>query len=214
MIIEQYGIKLIRVTLEDIELIRYWRNHPSIRRTMHYRKYISKSMQIRWFESINNPLNYYFIIEYNNKKIGVINCKKININEGYGEGGIFIWEKDIENEYIPVFASLCLLNTVFYVFKIFNKSFVQVLNTNTKAISFNKQLGYILVPGQEKNRNPYYVLTREDYLMKSKKFNHIAKKLSNSKDIKISGGISSNNLIQLNNLFLEGNKEFIYSFES
>lgn len=205
MIIEQYGIKLIRVTQNDIELIRYWRNHPRIKKTMHYRKHISQSMQVNWFYSINNSLNYYFMIEYNNKFIGVINCKKININDGYGEGGIFIWDNDLDNEYIPVFASLSLLNFVFFVVKIYNKSFIQVLNSNFKAISFNKSLGYILVPGQDKNVNPYYVLTKEDYLKKAKKVNSIAAKIYGNSLLKVYGEVSDLNLPIINELLAKEN---------
>lgn len=213
MIIEQFGVKLKRIQYADIELIRFWRNHPDIRKTMSYRKYISKSMQEEWFNSVNNKFNYYFLIEFNQKDIGVINCKKINLKDKYGEGGIFIWEKELENEYIPVFASLCLLNTVFNILNIFNKSFIQVLNTNTKAISFNKGFGYVLVPGQKNDKNPYYVLTKEDYTERTKLLNQIAYKLTGSKNIKVSGSESSINLPEINNLFTNGNPEYIYEFE-
>lgn len=208
MIIEQYGIKLKRIQYEDIELIRYWRNHPSIRKTMSLRKHITKSMQIDWFKSVNNQYNYYFLIEYNNENIGVINCKKINLKDGYGEGGIFMWERDLENEYIPVFASLCLLNFIFLVLKISNKSFVQILNSNLKAISFNSILGYIKIPGQEKNKNPYYILTKEDYISKTKKINEIAKKISGDGGLKIDGVISEANLSIINNLLSSKIKVF------
>lgn len=179
MIIEQYGIKLKRITQKDIELIRYWRNHPDIRKNMAYKKHITKKMQIEWFKSVNNKNNYYFLIEFKGKEIGVINSKNVNMNDMYGEGGIFIWEKNPDFEFVTVLASLCFLNAVFFVLKIFNKSFVQVLPSNPKAIQFNKQLGYILVPGQEKVKNPYYVLTREDYINKTEKLRNTAAKISN-----------------------------------
>ena len=201
MIIEQYGIKLRRITESDIELIRYWRNHSDIREYMAFKKHITEKMQKEWFKSVNNKLNYYYIIESKGKDIGVINSKKINLKKMYGEGGVFVWEKELDNDFITVLASLCFLNAVFYVLKIFNKSFIQVLNSNKRAIKFNESLGYVLVPGQEKVKNPYYVLTREDYTLKTKKIRETASKLTNDYELpRAYGECSDKNLEEINSV--------------
>lgn len=204
MIIEQYGIRLKRLTHGDIELVRQWRNHPDIRKTMAYRKYITRDMQEKWFASIDNALNYYFLIEYKGRDIGVINTKNINLDEMYGEGGIFIWEKASENEFAGVLASLCFLNAVFFILKIFNKSFIQVLRTNGKATAFNRSLGYVLVPGQPKNKNPYYILTREDYESKTRLLRKTAAKMTNDQELpRVEGRISDKNLPEINRILEE-----------
>lgn len=201
MIIEQYGLKLKRLKHSDIELVRNWRNDSSIKKRMAFKKYITEKMQKAWFKSIDNKYNYYFLIEYKGENIGVINTKKINLNEMYGEGGIFIWGKELDNEYVPVLASLCFLNAVFYVLKIFNKSFVQILNDNYRAIQFNRSLGYVLLPNQEKVKNQYYILTREDYQEKTEKIRRVAAKLTNDFNLpRIIGDISQNNLDEINEL--------------
>lgn len=163
MTIEQYGIKLKRITVDDIELIRNWRNHPDIRKKMLYQKTISQKAQKKWFESVNNKFNYYFLIQFENEFIGVINAKNLDRKEGYGEGGIFIWSKKHLNSPAPVLASLCLLNFVFHLTKICNKSFIQILHTNEEAKKYNRLLGYRLIPRQEKVINQWYLLTKEDY---------------------------------------------------
>ena len=76
MIAEQYGIKYSRVKINDLELLRYWRNQAYIRNTMQYKEYITPKMQQVWFEKINNKYNYYFIVEHQHKKIGLINCNR------------------------------------------------------------------------------------------------------------------------------------------
>lgn len=181
MIIEQYGIQLKRITLDDIELVRKWRNQAEIRKHMEFKRYISKEMQLKWFHGINTPTNYFFLILYQSKPIGVINCKNINTAENYGEGGIFTWNVDEAAAYAPVFASLCMLNTIFSELKLFNKSFVKVHNSNTKALLFNKSLGYVKVPGQDHKNFNYYLLTREDYFNKAQKWIHLAEKISGDK---------------------------------
>jgi len=199
MIIEQYGIRLKRLTAADIELVRQWRNHPEIRKYMAYKKYITPKMQQAWFASIDNKLNYYFLIEYKGKNIGVINAKNVDTIHMHGEGGIFIWE-NAEDEYAGVLASLCLLNAVFYVLELFNKSFVRILRSNPKAIGFNSALGYGLLPGQEKHKNPYYLLTREDYEAKTKRLRETVAKLTGDYALlpKVSGEVSEKNLEEVN----------------
>lgn len=167
MIITQYGIELKRITENDIELIRQWRNHPDIRKKMAFKKYITQKMQRKWFSSVDNKLNYYFLINYKNESVGVINAKNLNLSEGYGEGGIFIWDKNHLASDVPVLASLCLLNFVFDVIKVSNKSFIQILKTNPQAVNYNRALGYCLIPHQEKLINQWYVLTKEDYKRKA-----------------------------------------------
>lgn len=54
MIISKYNIRYIRLQEEDIELVRKWRNHPSITKYMVYREEITPEMQKKWFASINN----------------------------------------------------------------------------------------------------------------------------------------------------------------
>lgn len=208
MIIEQYGVKLKRVEFEDIELIRKWRNHPDIRKNMMFKKHITKSMQEDWFHSINNPFNYYFLIEYRGTDIGVINCKNVNTIDGYGEGGIFIWKNNEKDEFAPVLASLCLLNAIFMVLNIYNKSFVRIVKTNRKAINFNKSLGYILLPNQEQLKAQFYLLTKEDYLKKTKKLNSIAAKLSGNNELKVYGKPSDNNALEINSILTSKQETF------
>jgi len=68
MELSKYGVKLHRLREEDIELVRTWRNSPLIRQYMEFRDEITPEMQKEWFLSINNNENYYFIIEYQQKK--------------------------------------------------------------------------------------------------------------------------------------------------
>lgn len=178
MIVEQYGIRLTRLTKDDIELVREWRNHPKIRLKMGYQKIISSKEQEKWFASINNNENIYFIIEYQSKKIGLINTKNIDYKNKCGEGGIFIWEDNLDNDFVAVLASLCFLNCSFLVFG-FTKSYIQILNSNQKAIKYNQGLGYTMLPGQKKTNAPFYILTKEDYLAKTAHLNKVAQLLTN-----------------------------------
>lgn len=162
MIVEQYGLTYTRVNEQDLEILRYWRNQSFIKNTMQFRDYITPLMQEVWFQKINNKNNYYFIIQHEQKKIGLINCKDSSKSK-IAEGGIFIWDKSYWGSSIPVYASLTMLQAVFDVFQSGNTSVATVACDNKKAIDFNLQLGYEI-----ENKTPdgkYYklYLTEDKY---------------------------------------------------
>ncbi|GIV27265.1 MAG: hypothetical protein KatS3mg027_1079 [Bacteroidia bacterium] len=171
MIVKQYGLTYLRVQKEDLELIRYWRNKPFIRNTMQFQKYITPQMQQQWFEKINNKYNYYFLIEYEGKKIGLINCKDTDVNR-VAEGGIFFWETNYWNTPIPALASLTMLEAIFEVFQSGDTSIITVLKNNHHALKFNQYLGYEIF--NETNIAFKLQLTKERYFQKTYKLKKAA----------------------------------------
>ncbi len=207
LILEQYGVKLSRLTEHDLELVRYWRNQHEVARHMAYRTYITPQMQQSWFRSVNNRFNYYFIIETEGKKTGLINARNYDPALGYGEGGIFIWDKDYLGSDVPVFSSLCLLNFMLLRVKVFNRSRIRVLRGNERAIHYNKLLGYTLLPGQDDVENQVYELSTEAYEVKSHKLNKAAALLSGKgPELCYNGQAGDDNIDAINQLLI--NKSF------
>lgn len=201
LILEQYGIRLVRIEEKDIELVRYWRNQSDIANYMEYRDFITPEDQKIWFKSIDNKYNYYFIIEFENKQVGLINVKNYDPELGFGEGGIFIWEKEYILSFAAVFASLCLLNFMLVKLNICKISRIRILSTNERAIHYNKLLGYKLLPGQENVENQLYELHIDDYIKLGEKLNRAAAKLSESNtELKFSGEVSEKNIDAINAL--------------
>lgn len=169
----KFGIGFHRITENDIELLRKWRNSPRIQQFMEYRKYITKEMQKKWFQSINNIHNFYYIIEYKNEKIGLINDKNIDWDSRTSESGFFIWDKKYYGTHIPIIISIAMIEVGFYVFD-WDRTFVRILSSNDHAIRYCRQLGYILCEGQKKAASKLYVLTRESYELKAAKIKEMA----------------------------------------
>ncbi len=182
MIVKKYGATYIRVQEKDIELIRYWRNKPFIRNTMQFQEYITPEMQKEWFKRINNKYNYYFLIEYESKKIGLINCKDTN-EYRVAEGGIFLWDKNYWNTPIPVYASLTMLEVIFEIFQSGNTSIVTVLKTNKNALQFNQHLGYRIY--YEDDNVFKLKLKLEDYFSKTIKLKKAAEILAGKENSKL-----------------------------
>lgn len=162
MIVSKGNIKLIRLREEDTELVRQWRNSPSISRYMNYREHITPEMQAAWFRSINNEFNLYFIIEYKGGKVGLINAKDIDWEKKTTESGVFFWDEHLQNTQVPllilmIFAELGMRHLNLSVY-------AHILSTNHRARRYNTLLGFQLCEGQENKVNQLYILTRENYM--------------------------------------------------
>lgn len=174
----RYGVTLKRLTRDDLELLRTWRNSQQVNQFMVYREHITKEMQERWFKSIDNPDNNYYIIIYKDEKIGMINEKGYNrFADKTSESGIFLGNDKYRNSYIPVFASLILLEMSFF-FLGGKESYIRILKNNKASIKYNTQLGYKLCPNQEDVENQQYILTRENFVAKTYKIRKAAQKIS------------------------------------
>jgi RimJ/RimL family protein N-acetyltransferase len=202
LILKQYGVTLTRIQEKDIELIRYWRNQSDIVNFMEYKNYIFPEAQKKWFASIDNKLNYYFIIEFENKKIGLINVKNYDRIAGFGEGGIFIWDKNYIGSFAAVFSSLCLLNFMLLKVNVCSKSRVRILSNNDRAIHYNKLLGYKLLQDQEKEINQLYELDVKDYLLMGEKLNKAAQALADDTSLIYYGEVSEKNIDEINALLI------------
>ena len=164
MIICKYGITISRLKEKDIELVRQMRNSPEIQRNMYYRQHITKAMQKKWFKSINNKENGYFIIEYKGNKIGLIHGKDNNYQKRTSEGGIFIWDKTHIGTSVPALASLIMDDYTFIIIN-FNATYAKVLNENKTTIEYNRLMGYVPCPPVNDDKGvQWMILTRENYL--------------------------------------------------
>jgi RimJ/RimL family protein N-acetyltransferase len=140
LIIEKYGIKLIQLTIDKIELVRNWRNDINIKSHMEYQDFISPEMQLNWFNSINNNENFYFLIKIDDEFVGLVNVKDINFVHKYGESGIFIYSEKYLNSDLPVRANLCAFE--FYFFELGLSILKGKINhTNKRAKRFSSFFG-------------------------------------------------------------------------
>lgn len=163
MIVEKYGVCLKRLTKKDIEQVRIWRNHPSIQQHMDYQEHITPHMQEAWFNNINNQYNFYFLIQYQKKNIGVIHMSDIDYKKKIAKSGIFIGDLTYQNTFIPVCASLCLCDLKFHLFQLV-KTNAKVSSTNLIAQKYNTNLGFVSCLNQKRTDFLQYTLTKQNYL--------------------------------------------------
>jgi len=205
MIVRKYGITLRRLKEEDIELVRQKRNSSAIRNTMYYREEITPEMQKKWFDSINNKNNGYFIIEVEGKKIGLIHGKNLDFEKRICEGGIFIWDEAYIGGFIPSLASVIMNDWTFYMIN-FNAIYAKIMVDNPTAISYNKLMGYQPCEPQNKDEEvQWMILTKASYEKHIKVLRKGIKELTGEGEIlKLQDGDASDDLGKEIDLFYKG----------
>ncbi len=205
MIVRKYGITLRRLKEEDIELLREKRNSTAIQNTMFYREHITPEMQKKWFDSINNKNNGYFIIEFEGKKIGLIHGKDIDFEKRTCEGGIFIWDESYIGGFIPSLASVMMNDWTFYMIN-FKAIYAKIMLDNTIAINYNKLMGYQLCEPQNEDKGvQWMILTKEGYEKHMKLLRKAIKEITGDGEIlKLEDGDASDDLGKEIDLFYKG----------
>jgi len=177
MIIKKYGITLERLTEADIELVRHHRNSQLIRRRMFYQKQITEEEQKKWFSKINNDLNYYFLILHKGRKIGLTHGTIDSYEEGISHGGIFIWEPTAMQSHLPIVASVCATDLIFFLVKM-KKSMAEVRTDNKIALEYNQKFGYKIIEELSDTEKFVLELTPENYLKTARTIREMVKKMS------------------------------------
>ncbi len=168
MKLSKYGVTLHQMKEPDIEMVRRWRNDPSVVMNYEFREHITPEMQKEWFKSVNNIHNVYLVVEYAGEKIGVVNAKNIDWDKHTCESGIFLPAGKYSNTFIPAVIVMMTMEFGFHLFGLF-KGYAHVLKTNVAVQKMILSLGYELCPGQEKVENQLYEITRENFFKRSKK---------------------------------------------
>ena len=135
---------ILRVVEEqDIEMIRQWRTSTEIRKNFGDTLPYSAIQQRKWFEKISvDNSQFFFIAEFNNRAFGVLNIQNIDMKNGIATIGWYFIDREVNS--IHILQAVALL--IDYAFDELNirKLYSDVLETNTKALTFNKKIGFII----------------------------------------------------------------------
>jgi RimJ/RimL family protein N-acetyltransferase len=173
----KYGITLERLTKDDIELVRQWRNSDPVRLNMKYREIITPEQQQEWFRSVDNLQYNYLVIHYNGEKIGMLNDKNIDWEARTSESGIFLGRTEYYSTFVPFLVSVAGIETTFY-FLGWRMQYAHILRTNANAVRFNLQLGYQRCEGQEEVEHQRFEMTRRSFEEKAGKIRKAVRALS------------------------------------
>ena len=167
MKITRYGVILERLTTAHIEMVRQWRNDTKIAGFMFYKGEITRQMQSDWFASVDNEQNFFFIIHYKNKPVGLINISSIDWENKTAYTGLFIYDDVCLGTDVPVSASLAMLDVFFMLFNV-QMVYAKVKGNNRVAHNYNTALGFTRTKKIELGLGFEYMLQKEIYLLEAK----------------------------------------------
>lgn len=163
------NISLKKIAIEDIELVRCWRNSDRVRKTMVYKEIITPEQQLNWFNNLSAESDHYFLILFKGEPIGLVNLK--NVNDSAAEAGVFIGNESFDGKGYA-FVAVFLIN--YFAFSVLNldKLVATIIDDNKPAIRFNRSFGYSL----EKSENGVgiYELLKETFNSKHTHFESMA----------------------------------------
>ena len=167
MRLSRYGIVLESLSSDHLEMVRLWRNQEFVRCNMEFKELLSREDQELWFSSLDQSNNLYWVIRTHDYPIGLIHIKNLNDELTEGEAGIFIGEPSYLDMPQSMLAILFMMEMAFLGLGLKHLK-AKIRSGNDHAISFNKKLGYELVPDQPDGFQ-YYVVSEEQFLSSTEK---------------------------------------------
>ena len=118
------------------------------------RPLITEDAQREWYDSLNTVNSIYFMIVMDERNVGLAYAHNIDtINKAF-EGSIFIGDNTFLDTHVPVKTALILTNFFFEDLD-FKTTFSTVHEDNSKALAFDRMLGY-----EEVKRNSPFITNR------------------------------------------------------
>ncbi|MFT7035475.1 MAG: UDP-4-amino-4,6-dideoxy-N-acetyl-beta-L-altrosamine N-acetyltransferase [Cyclobacteriaceae bacterium] len=134
-------IQLIKLSLDDIELVRYWRNSPDVASYMYNEKEISSSGQLEWFNRINEESSKYWVISYNGKKLGLASVTGIDYTLQSCYWAFYLGDSSVRGAGIGAKVEYNVLEYVFNELGL-NKLRCEVFVENDKVIKMHEKFGF------------------------------------------------------------------------
>jgi len=134
-------IELIKLSLDDIEQVRVWRNSPNVASYMYNEREISPSEQRNWFNSINEEKSRYWLISYDEKKIGLASVTGIDHTLQSCYWAFYLGDSSVRGAGIGAKVEYNVLEYVFNELKL-NKLRCEVFVDNDKVIKMHEKFGF------------------------------------------------------------------------
>lgn len=134
-------IKLKKLTEDDIEIVRNWRNSKEVSSYMYTENHISKDQQIKWFKGLDDNKSRYWIIEFEGKKLGLASITDINLVLQSCYWAFYLGDTSVRGAGIGAKVEY---NVLYYVFETLdlNKLRCEVFVTNDKVIKMHEKFGF------------------------------------------------------------------------
>ncbi|AWL30335.1 UDP-4-amino-4,6-dideoxy-N-acetyl-beta-L-altrosamine N-acetyltransferase [Acinetobacter defluvii] len=131
------------LSASDLELVRNWRNSSDVSKYMYTDTYITEENQKKWFNKAkDDPTSKYWIIEYQEKPLGLASISEINRNLSSCFWAFYLGDTSVRGAGI---GSKVEFNIIEYVFNELNlnKLRCEVFSFNEKVIAMHEKFGFV-----------------------------------------------------------------------
>lgn len=173
MILQSFGITLRLINEDDLEMVLTWRNSEHIRQYAISQEIISFETHKEWFGSLQEKGDLYFIIESDEKAVGLIWANRFKTNSC--ETGMYVYDREMQNSLFSYRVSLTLNEYLFNVKKLDSIS-CEILNSNSRSARFTLSLGYIEL--EKSDHITSYFLTKMAFIPHFEKISKLLNKSS------------------------------------
>lgn len=158
---QAYGVTLKPINAADLEMVRQWRNDPSIANLMLDKTNITTEMQQHWYSGlIDDPSRAYWVVYFKQQPIGVASLSKINQIKKSAEPGMYIYPQQYRNNIVPFCVAFALNDFAFEVLKL-TILYGKIYPSNDASVRFHQKCGYRCY--QHQDELDLYQLTPEQY---------------------------------------------------
>ena len=136
------GIELLPLSEIDLELVRNWRNSPSVSQYMYTNEYISPEQQQNWFKKVSSDDSQkYWIVLFQGKKVGLVSIYSINQRFKWCHWGFYLGEEQERGQKIGSKVECFFLEYLFNTLH-FNRVIGEVFALNSKGVAFHEKFGF------------------------------------------------------------------------
>lgn len=163
---QAYGVTFKPISAEDLEMVRQWRNDPTIASLMLDKTAITASMQQQWFAGLTGDQNRaYWVVYFKQQPIGVASLSQIDRASRSAEPGMYIYPAQYRNNIVPFCVAFALNDFAFNQLAL-TTLLGKIYPSNEASVRFHLKCGYELDPARQQSNAEldYYQLTPARYL--------------------------------------------------
>jgi UDP-4-amino-4,6-dideoxy-N-acetyl-beta-L-altrosamine N-acetyltransferase len=135
-------IQLRSITLDDIEMVRNWRNSAEVAPYMYTSTEITAEQQLEWYDKIINDLSCrYWIILYEDKPLGLASVTGINKTFSSCYWAFYLGDTNNRGSGIGAKVEYNVIEFVFNELQM-NKLRCEVITFNDKVIQMHEKFGF------------------------------------------------------------------------
>jgi RimJ/RimL family protein N-acetyltransferase len=146
--IEGYGVRLDALTVDDLDMVLGWRNHPDVRTHMFTEREITPDEHRRWFDRVSSGEDVAcFVARWRDEPVAFLSIRSVDgrplSTSEWREPGVYLAPGSSLSGTLLALAPVVVLHDMCFSEQPDGRLQASVKSSNERAMRFNRQLGYV-----------------------------------------------------------------------